>query len=118
MKHNSQFFAQLLNESFQFHFVNTADANDNAQLYELSAEFLVSLNSSELPFSQLKLKIEALIILLKNLHQQKELCNGTHMIITQLHHYCIEALILFNAYAEHCHILYRVKLSTQENEYF
>ena len=68
MEYNSQFLAQLLNEFFQFHFVNTADANDDAQLHKLFTEFLISLNPSELPSSQLELKIEAPIILLRNLH--------------------------------------------------
>ena len=80
--------------------MNITDVNDDSGVHELSAEFLISLNSAELPFIILKFKIEAFVMLLQNMHSQIKLCNSTHMIIICLHHLCIETFILSKQFTD------------------
>ena len=93
------------------------DVNDDSGMYELSAEFLISLNPAGLPSVILEFKIEAFVMLLQNMHSQIELCNDTHMIIICLHHLCIKAFILSGQFAGQRHILYRINFITQEGDY-
>ena len=86
-------------------------------MHELSVKFLANLNSAGLPPVTLELKVGAPVMLLQNMHPQVELCNGTCMIITHLHHLCIEASILSGQFAGQRHILYRINLIMQEGDY-
>ena len=116
-EHNTQILTQLFEQVCKFHSVNTTDVNDDSDVHELSVKFLTSLNSAELPPVTLELKVRASVMLLQNMHPQIELCNNTHMIIIHLHHLCIKASILFKQFADQRHILYRINLTTQENNY-
>ena len=48
-------------------------------------EFLNSLNLSGLPLHEIKLKVGAVVMLLRNLDPHSGLCNGTRLIITAIH---------------------------------
>lgn len=67
---------------------------DNESHTDIPVEFLRSQNPSSLPPAQLKLKIGAPIMLLRNLFPKEGLCNGTRMIITNLRSHTIETTIL------------------------
>ena len=97
--------------------MNTTDVNDDSDVHELPVKFLASLNPAGLPPVILEFKVEASVMLLQNMHFQVELCNGTCIIITCLHHLCIEASILFRQFAGQRHILYRINLTMQESDY-
>lgn len=71
--------------------VNT-DTNDEELLYP--SEFLNSLDFNGLPPHDLRLKVGAPVILLRNLNQSAGLCNGTRLIILQMTPRVIEAEIL------------------------
>ncbi|KAH9605454.1 hypothetical protein KSS87_001661 [Heliosperma pusillum] len=49
-----------------------------------STEFLNSIKCSGLPNHQLRLKIGAMVMLLRNIDQSRGLCNGTRLIVTAL----------------------------------
>lgn len=66
---------------------------DQDQVLNFPAEFLNSLNPAGLPVHQLELKVGSMIILMRNLDPPK-LCNGTRLLITNLHNNLIEAVIL------------------------
>ena len=48
-------------------------------------EFLNSLDLSGLPLHDIKLKVGAAVMLLRNLDPHSSLCNGTRLIITAIH---------------------------------
>ena len=58
-------------------------AGDSAANYPV--EFLNSLNLSGLPLHDIKLKVGAAVMLLRNLDPHSSLCNGTRLIITAIH---------------------------------
>lgn len=57
-------------------------------------EFLNSIKISGLPNHSLKLKVGAIIMLLRNIDPQGGLCNGTRLQITQLADHVIEARMI------------------------
>ena len=57
-------------------------------------EYFISLRIAGIPNHQLQLKIEAPIILLRNLAPNKGLCNRTRLIVTQLCSRVIEVVIV------------------------
>ena len=67
-EHNIQIFMQFSEQICKFHSVNITDVNDDFGVHELSVEFLTSLNPAELPFMTFKLKVEASVMLLWNMH--------------------------------------------------
>lgn len=62
---------------------------DAADLFP--AEFLYSITPSGMPRHVLELKVGAIIILLRNLDAKEGLCNGTRMIVRELHNHLIVA---------------------------
>ena len=70
----------------------TDTCNDAHILYPV--EYLNTLNANNFPCHKLKLKVGVPIMLLRNLNQSLGLCNGTRLIITNLGHNVIEALII------------------------
>ena len=57
--------------------------DDSAANYPV--EFLNSLNLSGLPLHDIKPKVGAVVMLLRNLDPHSSLCNGTRLIITAIH---------------------------------
>jgi ATP-dependent DNA helicase PIF1 len=57
-------------------------------------EFLNSLIPTGMPPHELKLKVCAVIMLLRNLMPSRELCNGTRLAITRLQRYIVEARVI------------------------
>ena len=79
-------------------------------------EYLQSINHPSLPPSRLILKLGAPVILLRNINPREGLCNGTRMTIIQLSRTCIAVRILGGDFDEHCKLLPRIVLSTNEGE--
>ena len=61
--------------------VDEARANDGISRLNIPPEFLHTLDPSDLPPSDLKMKLGSLLILLWNLCPARGLCNGIQMIL-------------------------------------
>lgn len=57
-------------------------------------EYLNSLKFSGMPNHEIKVKVGAPIMLLRNLNAKKGLCNGTRLIITRCYPFLMEAIII------------------------
>ena len=61
-------------------------------------KFLNSLKFNDIPHHILRLKINALIILLQNINQHTSFCNDTRLLVTQLIARVIQAKIIISNY--------------------
>ncbi|KAF7841731.1 uncharacterized protein G2W53_004029 [Senna tora] len=69
--------------------------NNHSQVGQVyTTEFLNTISGSGLPYHQLKLKVGAPIMLMRNIDKSMGLCNGTRLIVVRLCKHVIEALIL------------------------
>lgn len=73
-------------------------------------EFLNSLTPSGYPPHELKLKVGAIVMLLRNLDVKNGLCNGTRLIIEQLHPHLICCKIATGSYAGNRVLIPRITL--------
>ncbi|KAJ1259806.1 hypothetical protein BS78_10G184200 [Paspalum vaginatum] len=85
--------------------------NDANILYPV--EYFNTLNTNNFPSHRLKLKIGVLIMLLRNLNQSVGLCNGTRLIITNLGHNVIEAVIITGTHVGDKIYIPRINLTTR-----
>ena len=76
-------------------------------------EYLNTLNANNFPCHKLKLKVGVPIMLLRNLNQSLGLCNGTRLIITNLGHNVIEALIITGTHTGQTTYIPRINLTTR-----
>ncbi|KAH7816885.1 putative DNA helicase [Monocercomonoides exilis] len=87
---NSQILDLINSESRTYTSADSAEFEDpNDDFTSFSIEYLNSLIYSGLPPHQLRLKVGAIVILLRNLDLANGLCNGTRRIVEQLVKQCI-----------------------------
>jgi ATP-dependent DNA helicase PIF1 len=79
-------------------------------------EFLRAQNPSGLPPARLELKIEILIICLRNLFLREGLCNGTRMIVTKLREYFIKIRIISGQFYGEDRAISRIILNANMGE--
>ena len=72
-------------DTIEYLSTDTAE-NDNEQNLDviLPTEFLNSLTPNGLPRHKLKLKVDAIVVLLRNLNLNEGLCNGTRLSVKKL----------------------------------
>lgn len=68
------------------------DNSTSQLLEEMPPEVMESVNPSGLPPHELKLKVGAVVIVMRNLNVSESLCNGTRLLVTRLGHRVIEAV--------------------------
>jgi hypothetical protein len=94
---------------------DSANINDADGLHTVPAEYPQSLNPSDLPPSQLELKVGVPVMLLRNIDPARGLCNGTRLIVVHIGQYllCVRLAHKPNAPIE---TIPRFALSLQEGD--
>ncbi len=70
--------------------VDEVECEDGDDVTNYSKEFFNSLTPSRMPPRKLKLKIGAIIMLLRNLDVNQGLCNGIRFIVRRLQNHAID----------------------------
>ena len=97
-----------------FFSADTVRCDNEEERQNYPTEFLNSLTPSGMPLYQLNLKVDAVVMLLRNLSLRQGLCNGTRLRVTQLHNNCIEATILTGASQNNTVLIPRIKLAPSD----
>lgn len=97
----------------------SADSSDisDEEVYQVSPEYLQTLNPGNFPPSRLTLKVGCIIMLLRNLNPQRGLCNGTRMIVKEIGSYLLKVAIMNDNDTEQIDFIPRITLSTLEDEF-
>lgn len=113
---NEILLSKLAGEVTVFDAADTANFGQEADLQTVGPEVLADLNISCLPPSRLKLKLGAPIMLLRNLHPNEGLCNGTRGIVMLMSRNCIQIRLLGGQFDGEIRYLFRVKLTPNARE--
>ena len=89
-----------------------ADNEEEQQNYPL--EFLHSLTPSGMPPHHLRLKVGAIVMLLRNLDLEQGLCNGTRLRINNLHDNIIDAVLITGTHQGSCVLIPRIDLAPSD----
>ena len=74
--------------------ISKTESVDSEMAELFSVEFLNTINCSRLPNHRILLKVGCMIMLLRNIDQASELCNGTRLIVTNMGKHIIEARMI------------------------
>ncbi|XP_074347409.1 uncharacterized protein LOC141686263 [Apium graveolens] len=85
--------------------IEDANVEDNEFDDSFSVEYLNSLNMPCLPKHELKIKVGAAVMLMRNLNQILGLCNGTRMVVTGCKKNSIECQSLTGAHVGRKHLI-------------
>ena len=83
-KLNSEILNLLEGQEIIYHSIDTLHDPGEHDEANYPVEFLNSLTISGLPLHELKLKVGAIVILMRNMNKKRGLCNGTRVIIKSL----------------------------------
>lgn len=91
---NDDIVSRMPGEEKIYNSYDSIICEDDAQINEYPVEFLNSLSVSGLPPNKLKLKVNCIVLLIRNLNSKKALVNGTRMRVINLHNNAIECEVL------------------------
>ena len=98
-----------------FHSADNAVLDENeAGDFQYPVEYLNSINGSGLPLFNLKLKIGAPIMILRNLDPAAGVCNGTRAILTKCTRRVLEARMLGGDHAGQTFLIPRITISPSD----
>ena len=89
---NKQVLQKIPGETRIYYSTDKVLTDDEEESQNYPQEFLHSLTPSGMPEHRLCLKIGAIIMLLRNLDIQSGLCNGTRLVVMNMHDHLIEAV--------------------------
>src|SRR5437773_4547850 len=106
---NDQLLASMNGHIFTSYSADKVVDEENVETY--ATEYLNTINLSNLPPHELKLKIGATVILLRNLSPSTGLCNGTRLRVARISQRVVECEILGGKYAGNMVMIPRIPLS-------
>ena len=106
---NEQLLASMTDELFTSYSADALIDEGDAEIY--ATEYLNTVNLPTLPPHQLKLKIGAPVILLRNLSQSTGMCNGTRLRVARISQRVVECEILSGKYANNMVMIPRIPLA-------
>jgi len=83
-------------------------------IFHFPTEFLNSIEASGLPQHRLCLKINAVVLLMRNLNTSIGLINGTRLQVKRMHNHCIECKVLTGQLSGKIVMIPRIKLTPSE----
>ncbi len=111
---NDMILRSLQNE---MHTLDVVDSIiDESRDDEMFAKFLRTLKTSSLSLSRLCLKIEAFVMLLRNLYFKKNFCNETRLVITRISRRILKTRILSEELDEEIRLISRIDLFSTKEE--
>ncbi|XP_074323220.1 ATP-dependent DNA helicase RRM3-like [Apium graveolens] len=116
---NSLIVDKLPGESVSYFSVDAAEefgGTDENLNEAFPIEYLNSLNVAGMPPHDLKLKVGAVVMLMRNLNQTLGLCNGTRMIVTKCLRFCVECEVICGTYVGSKHFIPRMELSPSDTK--
>lgn len=113
---NTEVLNRMPGDSCSFLAVDKVEDESEDIMNALSPETLASLNPPSLPPATLELKVGTPVMLMRNLHPNEGMCNGTRLIVTKLSRFAIQARIITGPFKGQMHGLFRVHLSSNEGE--
>nr|CAD2208897.1 unnamed protein product [Meloidogyne enterolobii] len=81
---NNRVLNMLPEDEILYTSIDKAENEDKQVLDEYLDEFLYSLSPNGFPLHELKLKKNAIVMLIRNLNIEQGLCNGTRMLVQEL----------------------------------
>ena len=112
---NNQILEQLPGETRTYFSIDSVVSDDRAEVDLYPLEFINSITPSGLPPHRLHLKVECVVMLLRNLSLKDGLCNGTRLIVKRLHDNVIDCEILTGISAGNRVLIPRVSLCPNDS---
>ncbi|XP_074376960.1 uncharacterized protein LOC141718475 [Apium graveolens] len=91
--------------------------NDNDYESSFPIEYLSSINMPSIPKHDLKLKVGAVVMLMRNLNQIMGLCNGTRMVLTKCPKNNVECQLLTGSHAGTKVLIPRIEMEPTYNTF-
>lgn len=110
LKINNDIMDMLPDKCTEYFSFDEVISDDEHEAHNFPTEFLNSLQVSGLPPNNLRLKRNAIVMLIRNLNTAKSLINGTRMRVKQLHRNTIDCEVLTGASSGTRILIPRVRL--------
>jgi hypothetical protein len=113
---NEEILKRSEGEEVTYFSIDSVEDDGEGSAEDYPVEFINTLTPSGMPLHQLKLKVGAIVMLLRNLNKKRGLCNGTRLIIKSLKPNVIHAEILQGKCKGQQVLIPRIDLAPADNE--
>ena len=111
---NERVLGTLPGEARTYLSADSVKCDNEEERHNYPTEFLNSLTPSGMPPHCLNLKVNSVVMLLRNLSLRQGLCNGTRLKVTHMHNNCIQASIMTGANHGNQVLIPRIKLAPSD----